>query len=360
MPLVVVAALGSVLGGCGGVHAAKGGVVYRVAPGRGLSAATFAEVDFKGVGVLADVRTGREIRTLLPARRGKLQLVDLARDGKNALVATYSTGPRCTSGVAGCGPKPGTCGAQVVRLDPAAGRLTQLTQFGRDTQVVATRPNPAGTELAMLVAPCVPSYFNQHIEVLRIADGATWSMGATPPRCHSLGPPAWVHNGAGLLMSYGAAIGNRPYKGADGTCSQSQPSALLEVPAQSGQPGLTGIRRPDTPHCSYSSVASQGSAVYAISVCATYRHTAPDVLEKLDSALHPVGHWTVGQCEDGDSLALNPSGHVLLSAYLFCNPPLKGHKSGEPTTDLDLLAHNRIHHLTHATGGDLVYSSLAW
>jgi hypothetical protein len=359
-PLVVLAALSSVLAGCGGARAAKGGVVYRVVPGRGLSASTFAEVDVFGVGVLADLRTGRQIRTLLPARRGRFQLVDLARDAKKALVATYGGGPRCTSGVAGCGPKPDTCGGLVVRLDPAAGKLTKLAQFGSDTQVVATRPNAAGTELAILVAPCVPSYFNQHIEVLRIADGATWSIGAKLPRCHSLGPPAWIDNGADLLMSYGAAEGSRPYDGSDGTCSQSQPSVLLKVPAQSGQPGLTGIRRSDTPHCSYTAVASQGSAIYAISACATYRRTAPDVLEKLDSALHPVGHWSVGQCEDGDSLALNPSGSVLLSAYLFCNPPLKGTKGGGPTTDLDLLAHNRIQHLTHTAGGDLVYSSLAW
>jgi hypothetical protein len=360
MPLVAVAALIAVLGGCGGTHAAKGVVVFKVTPGRGLSASTFAEVDVKGAGVLADLRTGRQIRTLLPSRRGKLQLVDLARDGRNALVATYGTGPQCTSGADGCGPKPGTCGAQVLRLAPAAGKLTQLAQFGRDTQVVAARPNSAGTELAMLIAPCVPSYFNQHIEVLRIADGATWSMGAQLPRCHSLGPPAWVNNGADLLMSYGAAIGKSPDNGMDGTCSQSQRPALLDVPAQSGQPGLTGTRRSDTSHCSYTDVASQGHAIYALSQCATYRHTAPEVLEKLDSALDPVRQWTVGQCGDGGSLALNHSGHVLMSAYLFCNPPLEGTKVGDPTTVLDLLAHNRVQHLTHAAGGDLFYSSLAW
>ncbi len=378
VPILVLAAFGLCVSGCSGAHGAKVSVGTKVgavtkvgaarkvdvlstsAPGRGLSPSTFAEVDVNGVGVLAELRTGRQIRTLLPARRGKLRLVDLSRDGQNALIATYATGPQCTSGIAGCGPKPGTCGAEVLRLDPTAGKLTELARFGSDAQVLVARPNPAGTELAMLVAPCVPSYFNQHIEVLRIATGATWSIGAQLPRCHSLGPPAWVHNGADLLMSYGAASGKRPYTGMDGTCPQWHRAGLVEVPAQSGQPGLSGTSRPDTSHCSYTTVASQGSDTYAISRCDTYHHTAPAVLQKLDSALRPVAHWTMGQCEDGDSLAMNTAGQVLLSAYLFCNPPLHGTKVGEPVTVLDLLAHDRLMRLTHGAGGNLVYSNLAW
>jgi hypothetical protein len=260
-----------------------------------LSASSFAAINAKGAAVLFSTRAGSAGHQLLPATLDKEQLVDIARDGSRGLIATYSVGPAITSGVAGGDPKPGTCRGQVDRLDLDTGHISELVSVGPNMLVSSVRPNPARTELAMLVSPCVPSYFNQHIEVRRIADGTTWSIGGELPRCHFVGVPAWTKGGRDLLVPYGKAIGSRPVTGQDGVCPDMHRTGLMQVAAQKGQPGLTGLFRNIASHCSYGSVASHGNVTYAIRRCNRNAHDTKASLVRVDTSLRPVHTWTIGQ-----------------------------------------------------------------
>ncbi|HVV74789.1 MAG TPA: hypothetical protein VHC43_02060 [Mycobacteriales bacterium] len=350
--------------GCGGSGMISPGVSRSpIAGGTGLSSTRFAEIDSKadGEALLASVHGGTVIRQLLPAMRSGRKLSGLARIGPDSLVATYNREAECTSDVNGCGPKPDTCGAEIVRLDIATGKVTTLARFGTDKQVYSATPNPAHSELAMLVAPCVPAYFNAHVDVLRLADHKTWSIGATLPRCHGLFSPTWVDHGKKLLMAYGPA--RKPYvpkEGADGSCPTWHHLGLIEVPSQSGQPRLDGRLHRPPPHCSYDSLAAQGAAIYAVTSCSTRYEPSPMRLHRLDASLRSVKSWYVGQCEDGDSLAIDRAGRVLLGAYLFCNPPQRGHRLKDPVSVLDELAGGKLRRVAKGGGGNLDFDGLAW
>ena len=357
--LVAAVLLAGSLAGCGG----SAGTRHAASDGTGLSQTTFAEINAKadGEALLARVRGGAPIRQLLPAVRDGRKLSDLARIGADALIASYNREAQCSSGVLGCGPKDQTCGAEIVRLDIASDKITTLARFGAGTQVYSATPNPAGTELAMEVSPCVPAYFNAHIEVLRLADHKSWSIGAKLPRCHALGSLVWVDRGRKLLMSYGPA--RKPYTpstAADGACPSWHHPGLMEVRSQSGQPRLNATLHRPPRHCEYDAIAAQGAAIYAVLNCNTTYKPSPMRVHRLDASLHSVKSWYVGECEDGDSLALDPAGRLLLSAYLFCNPPQRGHEMKEPISVLERLVGGRLKRVATGSGGNLAFDGLAW
>lgn len=140
-------------------------------------------------------------RVLMSSKRGDLTVNGLALRGQELFV-TYSAGPRCSSGVAGCGPQPGTCGGEVDRVDLPTNARSVVWKVGRDTLLGGAEPSPGGTRIAALTSPCVPSYFNQHLAVHDIGSGATESVGGALPRCHQLGPPAWTGDGDHLVVAY--------------------------------------------------------------------------------------------------------------------------------------------------------------
>ena len=56
-----------------------------------------------------------------------------------------------------------------------------------------------------------------------------------------------------------------------------------------------------------------------------------------------------------------PAKGVLLSAYLFCNPPLAGHQPGNPTTVLDRLVSTQLSRVTSVVnGGELAFDDVTW
>ena len=136
--------------------------------------------------------TGKPIRQIAPGQRDGLSVSGLARQSAQTLLLTYATGPQCSSNVAGCGPKVNTCGAEVDSLNIATGAIKTLWRVGRNELLRGAQPSPDGTMIAALASPCVPSYFNAHVVVRRLRDGATWSIGDRVARCHLLGDPLWT------------------------------------------------------------------------------------------------------------------------------------------------------------------------
>lgn len=317
----------------------------------------------QAVGVEAVSGTsGARLGRIAPAQRDGMQIAGVARGGPDSLVVTYARGPLCTSNVAGCGPRPHTCGAEVVRVDIPTGATTVLWRVGRDELVRDARLSPDGTLLAMLAAPCIPSYFNEHLLIRRMSDGTSWTIGASVPRCHSLRGPEWTGDGRHVVVAYGAATGTTPYRGADGTCTTNRDASLVVVDAMRGQPGIVGVTAQPRPSCSWQSVAADATDVYAIEACGSneLRLDGAASLVRLSMALRVTGRWSIGRCTDGNNVTADGTQGVLLDAYLYCNPPPRGQKLRDPVTVLDRLQGNALRRIANAPRGATGWIDLTW
>ena len=339
--------------GCGSHTASPpSGRPARTSPATAVAivGSVFAVVAKDGAAVdQVSLRTGAVLRRVAPAVRGRLTIEGVARLSRGKLLLTYATGPACSSGVAGCGPRPNTCGAEVDQLTLTTGKLSLLWQVGRGQRLSEPRPSPDGSMLAARMSPCVPSYFNDHLVVRRLRDGKTWTIGAAVPRCHALGAPAWTADSAHLLVTY-AAPGPAPSLAfADGVC-QSIPggSALVELDANHQQPQLIGVRKDPPDGCTYEALATAGASTYVVQACGASGQflQGPATLVRLDDHLRPAQSWRIGDCTDGNAVAADPAQGVVVAAYLFCNPPLAGDQVGEPMTVLDRVDGNVLRRIT--------------
>jgi hypothetical protein len=306
---------------------------------------------------LFDVRTGHVLRTLLADKRGRLSVAGLSFLRPGHLLVTYTTGPTCTSDLADCGALPHTCGGELDDVDVTEGTITVLWRLGVDTRLASAVPSPDGTEIAALTSPCIPSYFNDHLVVRRLRDGASWTIGASLNRCHSKSAPVWTNDGRDLLVVYAPPSQGPAYTGPDGGCWTTTDAWLVQVDAQHAQPGLIGQRRPPATHCTFEAVTSQGHDIYAVQGCGTdqFRLDGPAGLVQLDSRLHTDRTWSLGSCTDGSAVSANALGQVLVSIYLYCSAG-----SRSPETDLDLLSHGNLTRSATTEGGELAYQFLTW
>ncbi len=307
-------------------------------------------------------RTGKVIRSIAPATRDGLSVSGLARLSAKALLVTYTTGPAVRSNVNGGDPAPNTCGGELDAMDVTTGAVSVLWRLGRDQRLAAATPSPDGAQIAALTSPCVPSYFNDHLVVRRLSDGATWSIGGQVARCHTLGAPQWTPDGARLLVTFAPPTASRAYTGPDGTCTESGDSSLVAVDANRAQPLITGTVSKAATGCTYQSLTSDGRAFYIVQACGpdTSRLRGPATLVRLDQTLRVTGHWLIGDCTDGNSIAADATKGVMVSAYLFCNPPLAGQTLGEPTTVLDRLQGAALKRITSVSGGVTAFNDLSW
>jgi hypothetical protein len=306
--------------------------------------------------------SGAVIKRVASGKRDGLSVTGLARFSPVALLVTYSAGPACTSNVAGCGPKPSTCGGEVDTLNLTTGAVTVLWRLGRNQRLSAARPSPDGTKIAALTSPCVPSFFNDHLVVRRLTDGATWNIGDRVARCHLVGAPQWSADSAHLLVTYAPSTGAHPYSGADGLCTGVGDSRLVELDANRAQPLIAGVAIPAPIGCTYQALATDGAAAYAVQACGPYepRLHGPATLVRLDQALRVTQHWPIGECTDGNDLATDPIKGVLLAAYLFCNPPLAQQKLGQPVTALDRLGGGALRRVATVSGDETAFGYLTW
>ena len=294
------------------------------------------------------------VRWLLgPSHHGMtLGAASLDPDG---LLVSYSSGPACTSGVAGCGPKDGTCSSEIDRYDVQAGTFTRLVRAGSRRLVGNARLSPDGRYLAYAESPCVPSYFNDHLRVLDLRSWTSWTIGADLPRCHGLGLQEWTLDSAHLLVDYAPAR-DPDYHGADGICPESGKQHLKVVNALTSQPGVRGLTAPTHPGCELQSAAPAGSGVLAVEACGSDDYLNGKVrLVRFDAQLHRTGRAFLGRCTDGNEVAANRTGtRWLVSAYLYCGDP------ADPKTKVWVYNGRDLRHVRTQIGGDLTYSDLAW
>lgn len=297
---------------------------------------------------------GSLVRWLLGPSHHDMALDSVALD-PDGLLVSYRSGPACTSGVAGCGPKDGTCSSEIDRYDVHADTFTRLVKADSTSLVGNARLSPDGRYLAYAESPCVPSYFNDHLRILDLHTWSSWTIGADLPRCHSLGLQGWALDSAHLLVDYAPARGP-DYHGADGICPESGRQHLKVIDALSGQPGVRGVSEPTHPGCELESAAPAGRGVLAVEACGKDDYLDGRVrLVRFGPQLHRIGRVFLGRCTDGNELTANRAGtRWLVSAYLYCGDP------ADPKTKVWTYNGRHLRHVTTQVGGDLTYSSLAW
>jgi hypothetical protein len=287
----------------------------------------------------------------------------LARFSQDSLLVTYSTGPLCSSNIAGCGPRPNTCGAEVDTLNLNTGAIKVLWQVGRNQRLSAAQLSPDGTKIAALASPCVPSYYNDHLVVRRLSDGVSWSIGSQLPRCHVMGAPQWSADGAHLLVTYAPATGTQPYAGGDGFCATTIGDRnIVEVEASHQQPMITGVTKTAPVGCMYEAIASSGMGAYAVQACGTdsLRMQGPATLVRLDQALRVTQRWPIGPCSGDNGIAADPAKGVILAAYLFCNDDLGPQQLGDPITALDRVDGAALRRVASVHSGSTPFAYLTW
>jgi hypothetical protein len=306
---------------------------------------------------LDSATTGLPLLSVLPSRRGWVFVVSVAAMGTNRLMVSYGTGANCSNGLANCGPLPNVCGGEVDVLDLPTGRLHPVWSFPRSVHVNGATPSPDGAEVAAKVAPCQGSYAGDYLQVRRLRDGKTWSIGAQVRGCRWLFTPSWVGTGRRLVVPYAAPTSAT-------NCSPSSTTVVVGLNAEHDQPGFAGTVSTPVGHCEYSSVAARGSLVYAYAQCAKNGYDTLDLegpirLVRLNPAtLHPVAAWSLGTCGNGSALAVTHQGDVLLDRYHYCAQAVHGHFP-TPQSVLQRLHAGTMSTVTTRDGGWLYYDGLA-
>lgn len=303
--------------------------------------------DGSQVVTVSDATTGRIQRVVLPDPWQGMQVNSTAVDAAGEVWVTLASGPRCTSNVAGCGPVPGSCAGEVVKIDPLTGMPTPVLKASSSELIGDAQPSPKGRLLAYLDGSCNRSYFNQHLQVRDLATGRSWSIGTGLAVCHSLGSIGWTLDGSDLVVSYGPSslTPSTTSSYGYGTCKQSDPNELAVVPALQPAAGLPGNQLPMDPNCQAEAVTATRRGYAAIEACGSTDNylSGPASLVLIDSTFHVTTRSHIGTCVDGAELRADSSGSDLLgSSYQFCNPPGKSPPRFVTFTDTGGGPHNII------------------
>jgi hypothetical protein len=294
-------------------------ISLRFAPKRQQTGGTagFLEV------AVSDTRTGAIIRRLLPDGSHGLQVTGLAQDLSGNLWITYSRGPSSNGHTIGGDPRPGSCGNMIAILHAGTGRITTFLRTGDNVLISGAAPSPDGQLLAYDESGCATGYFNSYLRVTDLRTRRSWTIGQGLPRCHWISNPSWSTGGQALIVSYAPAAGPA-YAGPLGSCAAPRRERLVSLPAAAAQPGLAGRTAGADPGCQITSAAgTAGGGLLAIEACGSNGYlSGPARLLVLDARLSLVRRFTLGRCTDGNELAADlPGLSVLVSAYLYCNPP---------------------------------------
>lgn len=306
---------------------------------------------------VSSVSTGAIVRRLLPASRDGMQVGGLALDRSGNLWITFSKGPSFQSNVAGGDPKPHSCANEIAIMHAAGGRLSVFRRTGDNVLISGAAVSPDGRRLAYSESGCATGYYDSHLRVTNLRTGDSWTIGDRLPRCHFITDPGWALGGRVLVVGYAAHVG-QPYTGAQGTCSGIGPERLVEL-SPAAQPGLTGHSFTASAGCQVNSVTGTAAgSLLAIEACGGQGGIlGPAWLLVLDAHLRLVRQVTLGRCTDGNELSIDQAGRsVLVSAYLYCNPPGRP----APVTRLWTYAGGELRLITSEPGDTLTVSLMTW
>jgi hypothetical protein len=249
--------------------------------------------------------------------------------------------------------QPHSCANEIMVAHGITGRLRPFLRTGKNVLISGAVPSPDGRLLAYRESGCATGYFNNYLRVTSLVSWKSWTIGAGLPRCHWLTDPDWALNGRSLLVGYApAAIAD--YDGPQGSCQAPRAERLVDVAATASQPGVTGPAARAARGCQVTSAAGvAGGGALAIEACGGREAR----LLVLTSGLRQSRQIPLGRCTDGNELNPDLSGRqVLVSAYLFCNPPGKP----GPITRLWSFNGRSLGRITTMPGGNLSIGYMAW
>ena len=243
-------------------------------------------------------------------------------------------------------------------LHAATGRITTFLRTGDNVLISGAVPSPDGRLLAYSESGCATGYFDSYLRVTDLGTGRSWTIGQGLPRCHLITSPSWSTDGQALIVGYAPAT-LPAYTGQQGTCSVPRRERLVSLPAAAAQTGLAGRTAGADPGCQITSAAgTAGGGMLAIEACGGNGYlSGPARLLVLDARLGLVRRITLGRCTDGNELAADlPGLSVLVSAYLYCNPPGRP----GPVTRLWSYRGGVLRPITSVRGDTLGISLMAW
>ncbi|HET9899126.1 MAG TPA: hypothetical protein VFQ44_29735 [Streptosporangiaceae bacterium] len=306
---------------------------------------------------VSSARTGAVVRRLLSATDDGMTVNGLSVDRSGDLWITYSEGPVYQNDLAGGDPKPHSCANEIVVLHHATGLASVFLRTGNDIAISGAAISPDGRTLAYDESGCATGYLNNYLRITRVATKQSWTIGRALQRCHFLTNPAWTLDSRALAVSYSAHTGPA-YTGPQGTCGGFAPGRLVEL-SPAAQPGLSGRSAAPAKGCGITSAApAAGGGLLAIQACGAKDHTnGPAWLLVFGADLRLLRQIPLGRCTDGNDLGTARTGRsVLVSAYMFCNPPGRP----GPVTKLWSYSDGRLRFLTSVPGGNLAVSHIAW
>lgn len=309
--------------------------------------------------VLYDSRTGDVVRQLLPGSRDGMAVSGLSVDRSGNVWVSYSSGPALKApGVMGGDPQPDTCAGEIAVLHASTGRVSVFLRTTDNVLIRGLAISPDGQRLAYLESGCATGYFNSYLRVADVTSGRSWTIGQQIPRCHTITAPAWTPDSSDLVVGY-APPASAHWNGPQGACLAPLREELVEVSATDAQPLLRGRTAQADAHCEVTSAAAvAGGRALAIEACGHQGFgTGPAELLLYDSRLHLARHLPLGRCTDGNDLGANLTGtQVLVSAYLFCNPP----GTTQPVTRLWSYRDGVLRLVTKVPGGGSPFMLMTW
>lgn len=306
---------------------------------------------------VSSIKTGAIIRRLLPAARDGMSVDGLSLDRSGNLWITYSRGPVYQNDLAGGDPKPRSCANEIAILHASTGRLSVFLRTGSNVLIGAAAVRPRGGLLAFTESGCATGYLNDYLRITNLRTRHSWTIGRGLARCRFITSPAWSLDGRSLLVTYAPHVG-RAYTGPLGTCGGMGPERLVQLTA-AAQPGLAGNSFAGSRRCQITSAAPiAGGRIAVVQACGGSDYiSGPARLLILSARLRPLRQFTLGRCTNGNELSADRNGHgVLISAYLFCNPPGRP----GPVTLLWSYIRGRLRLITSAPGGMLAVSMMTW
>lgn len=311
--------------------------------------------------VLASASDGSVLNVLHSLPWDLMNVSGTALGPDNTIWVTLNRGPTYTSNVAGGAPAPHSCASEVVTVDPHD-RTTAVVLQGSDDELISdATPSPNGKLLAYLQSGCATEYFDSWLTVKDLSNGESWEIGAGLPRCHVLASPVWSSDSEHLVVTYGQAS-TPSYTGPEGTCSTPDPSVMTVIPVTSGASDLPSVRvngAPD-PGCEISAAVPTTTGYTAIEHCGGNLFiSGPMQLLRYSGSGQKLSNIYLGKCEDGADLATDRGGRdVIVSAYLFCNPP----GTQPPLTKVWVFAYDSgaPRQILSLEGGTLLVTNVSW
>jgi hypothetical protein len=214
------------------------------------------------------LRDGRRLRTLTRVHVAWPEnLATPSVDRAGRVWMTFSSGPKCSSGAAGCGPVPNSCSGRTDRLNLRSASNATVLSFASSKLVSDAVPSSDATRVALLEGGCTSSFFNQHLVVRDLPSGHEWSLGADATPCHALSAPSWNANGSRLVFAYGPSRLRKGTRDPAGGCSSPRFNRLVIVSSQHASSASSWKLIKAPRQCSYEAGAFDKRGVAAVEAC---------------------------------------------------------------------------------------------